>query len=112
MGVRPKLARASEWTLLTYSRVAYGMHDPLCGMKGHAMSFYGELGHVDAFRSADTELMLYGARACRPMVRVAIAIVPRDRASGFGGALRGTWRVSRSLVHAWVPRHHHDLIRP
>jgi glycosyltransferase involved in cell wall biosynthesis len=105
IGVRPRPARISERVFAAYTRATYGIHDPLCGMKGYRMSLYRMLGHFDAYRSTGTELMLYGVRGGHPFGEVEVPIAPRRGASGFGGALRGNWRILRSLLLGLLPKH-------
>lgn len=105
VGVRPRPARISERLFATYTRVAYGIHDPLCGMKGYAMSAYRELGHFDSYRSIGTELMLHTVRASHTLAEVDVPIAPRHGATRVGGALRGNVRVLRALVFALLRSH-------
>lgn len=100
VGVRPRPARISEWLFAAYTRLAYGIHDPLCGMKGYSLSAYRELGHFDSYRSIGTELMLHCLRAGHPVAEVSIPIAPRRGASRLGNPWRGNARIFRSLVLA------------
>lgn len=103
VGVRPRPARISERMFATYTRLAYGIHDPLCGMKGYAMSAYRELGHFDSYRSIGTELMLHTVRAGHSVAEVDVPIAPRHGAPRLGGALRGNVRIFRALLLALLP---------
>ena len=98
LGVRPSSARVSERMFAAYTRKKYGVRDPLCGMKGYSMALYAGLGHFDTYRSVGTELMLYGLRRRVPWVEVPVPIASRRGRSGFGGALRGNWRILRALA--------------
>jgi hypothetical protein len=100
IGVRPKAARLSEVLFAVYTRSAYGIRDPLCGLKGYSLRLFAELGHFDSYRSIGTELMLFAARRERRIAQLPVQIAPRRGASGFGGWLRGNWRISRSLAIA------------
>jgi len=99
-GVRPKPARISESIFAAYTRLAYGIHDPLCGMKAYAMSAYAELGHFDSYGSMGTELALHTARVGHPVVEVNIPISLRLGAPRLGGRLRGNARIFRALALA------------
>lgn len=100
IGVRPAPARISERLFAAYTRIAYGIHDPLCGMKGYAMDAYKELGHFDSYRSMGTELMLHTLRAGHPVAEVKVPITPRHDTPRVGGAVRANLRILRSLLHA------------
>jgi len=98
LGVRPAPARLSEHVFSLYTRLMWGVRDPLCGMKGYSMALYASLGHFDAYRSVGTELMLYGLRRRVAWVQAPVSIAPRSGRSGFGGALRGNWHIFRALL--------------
>jgi glycosyltransferase involved in cell wall biosynthesis len=104
IGVRPRPARVAEWLFAAYTRLAYGIHDPLCGMKGYSMSPYRELGYFDSYRSIGTELMLYSVRAHHPVAEVKIPIALRHDAPRVGGAWSGNVRIFRALVLAVILR--------
>ena len=98
VGVRPRFARVSERLFALYTWLRYGVRDPLCGLKGYSLRPYAELGHFDSYRSIGTELMLHAARTGHPLAQVRVDITPRHGgASGFGGSLRGNWRIARAL---------------
>ncbi len=105
VGIRPQPGRFSERLFAAYTRVAYRIHDPLCGMKGYAMGLYAELGHVDSYRSIGTELMLYGARGGHPIAEVRVPVAARRGTSRMGGRLRGNARILRALTLAIFLRH-------
>jgi glycosyltransferase involved in cell wall biosynthesis len=104
VGIRPRPARISERIFGAYTRHAYGVHDPLCGMKGYAMEAYNELGHFDSYESMGTELMLYALRTGRPFAEVKVPIARRSDTPRLGGAVRANIRIFRSLLHALLAR--------
>jgi glycosyltransferase involved in cell wall biosynthesis len=102
LGVRPKPARVSEQLFAAYTRRAYGIRDPLCGMKGYAMRAYRELGHFDSYRSIGTELALFVVRQRHPVTQISVTISPRDGSSRVGGQIRANSRILRSLAIAMI----------
>ena len=102
LGVRPKPARISEQLFAAYTRRAYGIRDPLCGMKGYAMRAYRELGHFDSYRSFGTELALFVVRHRHPVSQVTVTISPREGPPRLGGQIRANSRILRSLAIAIV----------
>jgi glycosyltransferase involved in cell wall biosynthesis len=106
VGIRPKPARISERAFAAYTRRAFGIHDPLCGMKGYSMSAYSDLGHFDSYRSIGTELMLSLARDGHPVAEVHVPIAPRQGAPRLGGALRANVRIFRALMLAVIMSRH------
>jgi glycosyltransferase involved in cell wall biosynthesis len=105
VGVRPAFARVSERLFGAYTRSRYGVRDPLCGMKGYSIRLYTDVGHFDCYRSIGTELLLTALRERRRVAQIPVPIAPREGKSGFGGALRGNWRIARALALGLVPRH-------
>jgi glycosyltransferase involved in cell wall biosynthesis len=105
VGIRPTFARVSERVFGAYTRLRYGVRDPLCGMKGYSVRLYTDVGHFDCYRSIGTELLLAALRERRRVAQIPVPIVPREGKSGFGGALRGNWRIARALALGVVPRH-------
>jgi glycosyltransferase involved in cell wall biosynthesis len=105
VGVRPAFARVSERLFGACTRLRYGVSDPLCGMKGYSVRLYADVGHFDCYRSIGTELLLTALRERRRVAQVPVPIAPREGKSGFGGALRGNWRIARALALGFVPRH-------
>lgn len=102
IGVRPRFARISESLFAAYTRSWYGVRDPLCGLKGYSLRLYAQQGHFDSYRSIGTELMLYAVRNGRSLAQVRVEIAPRHGTSGFGGSLRGNWRIARALGIALI----------
>ncbi len=102
LGVRPKPARLSEHLFAFYTRRAYGIRDPLCGMKGYAMQAYRELGHFDSYRSIGTELALFIVRRQHPVTQIAVTISPRDGSARIGGQIRANSRILKSLAIAII----------
>jgi len=98
IGVRDKKQRVSERAFAIAAGCLWGVHDPLCGMKGYRLSLYRELGHFDSYGSIGTELALFAARAGRRIVEIPIVTRPRSGSSRFGQALSANWRIFRALV--------------
>lgn len=63
LGVRDKKSRVSEKIFSFYSKYAYNISDPLCGIKGYSLKLYQSIGYFDSYKSIGTELTL--ASVCR-----------------------------------------------
>lgn len=100
MGIRSKKARISEKVFGLYTKTFYGIDDPLCGMKGYSMRLYQELGHFDSFKSTGTELALYGIKKKRKTIQVDVPVVDRVGTPRFGQAIRGNYRIFRSMFYS------------
>src|SRR5437867_2792369 len=54
LGVRSEKRLLSEYVFAWYTRIVYGIHDPLCGLKGYRIAIYNKLGHFDCYQSIGT----------------------------------------------------------
>lgn len=61
VGNRGKLTHFSEKIYALYTRIAYGVKDPLCGFKAYSREVYESVGYFDSVSSIGTELMIQGA---------------------------------------------------
>ncbi|MFS4461110.1 glycosyltransferase family 2 protein [Bdellovibrio sp. HCB2-146] len=97
VGVRPSYQRLAEMFFSFYTRIRFGVRDPLCGMKGYSLGFYRELGQFDSVNSTGTEMMI---RMCLSRVRlsqVKISINDRADAPRFGWGWSANKRILKSL---------------
>lgn len=98
VGRRPKPARAAEWVFAKYANLFYGIHDPLCGMKGYDISLYRQLGHFDSYQSIGTELMFYGLKNKVQFVEIDVPIRDRIDQPRFGQAFRANMKIMKALL--------------
>lgn len=104
---RQRLTHPAEKVFALYTKLRFGIGDPLCGMKAYRRDVYEQFGPFDLLRSIGTELM---ARA--KVGGMNIAVVPieiRERADAsrfYYRRLRGNlrilgamWRVMRHVGH-------------
>jgi glycosyltransferase involved in cell wall biosynthesis len=97
LGVRPRKQRVSESLFGAFTRLLYGIRDPLCGLKGYRMELYVELGHFDSYESIGTELALYGLRKGRRYVEIDVPIRERRGTPKFGRTLSANYRILRAM---------------
>lgn len=99
VGVRPQVARWSEFVFSLTIRTLYGIHDPLCGMKGYDLSFYRQIGYFDRLRSIGTQLLVTALRRRCRVEEIPVKIFPRTCGSArFGQSLRADARIVRALI--------------
>jgi glycosyltransferase involved in cell wall biosynthesis len=96
--VRDRLPRVGELIFSLVTRPLYGIRDPLCGMKGYRMEFYGQLGHFDSYGSVGTELMLYAVRHGAKPAQIPFKTGQRQDAPRFGRAFRANMKILRALM--------------
>ncbi|MEO6923291.1 MAG: glycosyltransferase family 2 protein, partial [Bryocella sp.] len=61
IGIRSRKQRFAEHLFALYTRIRYGIEDPLCGMKAYRKFVYDALGHFDSHGLVGTELALFAA---------------------------------------------------
>ena len=101
-GQRPRLAGPAEKMFAVYTRLRYGIADPLCGLKAYRRSVYDAVGQFDTVQSIGTELMIKGLHRNFRLALVPIALHRRADISRFYARrlranlkiLRAAWRVS------------------
>lgn len=62
LGQRPRTTHFGEKIFAFYTRVRYGISDPLCGFKAYRRNVYDAVGHFDTVQSIGTELALKGLK--------------------------------------------------
>jgi len=102
IGVRPSKQRFSESIFSCYTKLRFGIKDPLCGMKGYKAELYNFLGHFDSYGSIGTELMMVAAINRFKFVQLKIKISHRSGDSRFGDSLIANLKILRSLVLSFV----------
>ena len=98
VGVRSEKQRMSEHIFAWYTKVRFGIHDPLCGMKAYRTAIYKELGHFDSHGSVGTELMIYAASHGYQIKQVPFQVRPRVGDSRFGRIFQSNCRILRALA--------------
>lgn len=98
LGVRNKRPRFSENIFAFYTKLSYGIDDPLCGMKAYKSSVYASLGYFDSYGSIGTELAIYGARKGFKFSQVHFLVKDRVDDSRFGSFFSANFRIFKSLL--------------
>lgn len=101
LGVRNERPRIAEHLFAVYTRMCYGIADPLCGLKGYRIAVYRRLGHFDSYGSVGTELMLFAARRRLRIEQIPFRVGQRADAPRFGQLISANRRILRALVLAW-----------
>lgn len=102
LGVRNKRQRLAEHCFSFFTRLTFGISDPLCGLKAYKMTLYQDLGHFDSYGSVGTELMLFSVRNGHLFKELPIVIDERDGRPRFGRTIRANYKIFRALFLAIV----------
>lgn len=98
LGTRKTKARWAELCFSLYTRIRFGVPDPLCGMKGYRTILYCEKGCFDSYNSIGTELALYGLKRNYPSTRVSVPIYKRQDAPRFGSVIKANLKILRAMM--------------
>lgn len=98
-GRRDRFQRFSERVFAWVGRIAWGIDDPLCGLKGYRLSCLDEAGPFYSYPSVATELSIRMIRRGCSVQQIDIVTLPREGASRFGRGLRVNLRVFKALAN-------------
>ena len=98
LGVRHRRARLAEHVFAAYTRLRWGVRDPLCGLKAYRAALFRERGHFDCYRSIGTELMLFGLRKGRRAVQVPFQVADRADQPRMGRRFAANAKILRALL--------------
>ena len=100
VGVRSRRQRLAEHFFAWYTRIRFGIKDPLCGMKAYRVNVFCALGHFDSYESIGTELMMFAARNGYCIGEVPFLILERQGKSRFGRIFSGNYKIFRAMALA------------
>lgn len=98
IGIRSHKQRLTEHIFAMYTRLCFGIQDPLCGIKGYRISIFKALGHFDSYGSVGTELSLYAARRGYIIHQLAFPVRARQGKSRFGSIINANIKIFRAMV--------------
>ncbi|MGE4239656.1 glycosyltransferase family 2 protein [Ramlibacter sp.] len=97
IGVRSRRQRLAEHVFAAYTKMRYGIDDPLCGMKAYRTKVFEALGHFDSYGSIGTELALFAARKRYRVTQLPFQVRERSGASRFGRIISGNAKIFRAM---------------
>jgi glycosyltransferase involved in cell wall biosynthesis len=99
IGHRDRSQRWSETLFCIIGRIVWGLHDPLCGMKGYRLAILAKEADINTYASIGTELAVglikRGVRVRQPKIKTR----PREGVSRFGGGFNANLRICTAL---WI----------
>ena len=100
VGRRDRLQRISERVFSLVATWAWGVHDPLCGMKAYNLDLLEEYGPFDTGSSVGTEFTLRLIRNGISFEELPVKTFPRLDKPRFGGVIKANVRIFRALFNA------------
>lgn len=101
LGVRNSKPRITEHIFALYTRIRYGVLDPLCGMKGYRRDVYDSFGYFDSYRSTGTELALRAVSSGVDFEQVKFHVRDRLDSPRFGRSVSANFQILRALL-IWI----------
>jgi glycosyltransferase involved in cell wall biosynthesis len=98
VGHRDKLQRWSEVIFSVLGRAIWGLHDPLCGMKGYRLDVLDEKMDWNTYNSVGTEITLKLINSGISATEIKIKTKKRNGKSRFGGGFKANFRICKSLI--------------
>ena len=101
VGKRQRYARWSEYIFSRYTKLAWGIHDPLCGLKGYKLSRLSLEATEFEFDSVGTSWMTFLYKSDKKPItqEIEIQIRPRSSESRFGNSIKAEFSILRALIH-------------
>lgn len=99
LGQRPHTTHLSEAIFALYTRLRFGVADPLCGFKAYRTSVYTKFGAFDTFGSIGTELAFRGISAGFSKALVPIELKTRENDSSrfYARSFRANLKILRAM---------------
>jgi glycosyltransferase involved in cell wall biosynthesis len=98
VGVRSRKQRLAENVFALYTRIRFGIKDPLCGMKAYRIVVFKTLGHFDSYGSIGTELTIFAAKNGYQIKQVPFDVRERQGKSRFGQMFAGNIKIFRAML--------------
>ena len=102
VGIRNRFQRPSEYVYSRVSRIKWGIHDPLCGMKAYRLDVYRELGFFDSYRSIGTELAIFAAKMNMIVNQIPILVKERADKPRFGNQVSANLIILKALFRSLI----------
>ncbi len=103
-GNRSSFGRWSEHLFSFVAGKLWGVHDPLCGMKGYSLQLWRQRGAFDRYHSVGTELLIYAVKKGFRVAELPVCVRERDDRSRFGSGLKPNLVILRALLRALLSR--------
>jgi glycosyltransferase involved in cell wall biosynthesis len=105
IGNRDRRQRFAENCFALFTKVFYGVADPLCGLKGYRMKVYSALGYFDSNGSIGTELALFAVRSGYRLQEISIVVHERNGSPRFGRVLYANYKIFRAMFLSFFATH-------
>ena len=105
VGHRDRMQRWSETLFCIVGRTIWGLHDPLCGMKGYRLSNLTKFESLNTYNSVGTEIAIRMIMEGVLVRQHEMRTRQRNGISRFGGGLHANlricWALWNGLMRSW-----------
>ena len=103
IGIRGKLQRLSEYIFAFYSKLIWGISDPLCGMKGYKLSLLKKVGFFDSYNSMGTEFTIRLTKSGVKSKQFMLSrILSRSDKPRLGHPIKANMYILKSLIYGII----------
>lgn len=99
VGHRDRTQRWSESLFCVVGSAVWGLHDPLCGMKGYRLSQLSKIQNFNTYFSIGTEIAIRLIKGGMQVSQLKIKTRQRNGKSRFGGGFKANLRICKAL---WI----------
>jgi len=97
VGQRDSTQRWSETLFCFVGRLAWGLNDPLCGMKGYSKRILSRVEDINTYASIGTELAVRLVKAGVTVHQLPVKTRQREGISRFGQGFMPNFKISKAL---------------
>lgn len=99
VGHRDRTQRWSEALFCVVGRAVWGLHDPLCGMKGYRLAVLGCVNNLNTYASVGTEIAIRLVNNGVEPHHISVKTRPRAGLSRFGSGMNANIQIIKAL---WI----------
>lgn len=97
VGVRGRMQRTAEWIFGMFTRLGYGVTDPLCGLKGYRLASFQDKVPLWSYDSVGTELLIWALKKRKKVTQIPIQISDRVDRPRFSRGLAANIKILKAM---------------
>ncbi len=101
-GIRSNVKRFGEKVFIFFSKIIWGLKDPLCGLKGFSYNFIKKNFNNSKFNSINTEMLIKGRKKFIMINEIPIKNNQRKGNSRFGEGIKTDLFIIFTLIKCFV----------
>lgn len=106
IGIRDQMQRWAETVFGSVAGHLWGIHDPLCGMKGYRLQCFSNVDQINTYMSIGTELAVRAAKTGLKIRQLSIKTIPRYGVSRFGSGFKANAKIFKAMLMGLARANH------